>query len=81
MTIRGWRPIKEFETVAQGARFPGAGFFVAGGAVGGTVAASAIITSGVGVIRELRASITADAGRTAEQIAAKVSELKTAQRW
>jgi hypothetical protein len=40
-----------------------------------------MISSGVGVLRELRASIDADAGRTAEQIAAKLSELKTAQRW
>jgi hypothetical protein len=36
VTADGRRPIKEFETVAQGARFPGAGFFVAGGAVGGS---------------------------------------------
>jgi len=81
VTADGWRPIKQFDTVAQGSRFPGAAFFVAGGAAAGTVATSAMITSGVGVIRELRASIDADAGRTAEQIAAKVSELRTAQRW
>jgi hypothetical protein len=76
-----WRPIKNFETVAQGARFPGAAFFVAGGAAAGTVATSAMITSGVGVVRELWASIDADARRTSEQIAGKVSEVKTAQGW
>ncbi len=77
----GWTPVKQFDTVAEGARFPGAAFFVAGGAAAGTVATSAIITSGVGVIREVRASIDADARRTSEQIAGKLSELKTAQRW
>jgi hypothetical protein len=77
----GWRPVQQFETVATGSRFPGAGWFIAGGAVGGTVATSAMISSGVGIVRELRACIDADAGRTAEQIAGKLSELKTAQRW
>ena len=60
---------------------PGAAFFVAGGAAGGTVATSAIIASGGGVIREVFASIDADARRTSEQIARAVSELATAQRW
>lgn len=81
VTAAGWQPIKRFDTVAQGARFPGAAFFVAGGAAAGTVATSAMITSGVGVIRELRSSIDADARRTAEQIVAQVSAVKTAQRW
>ena len=78
-TAEGWKLVQQFETVATGSRLPGAGFFVAGGAVAGMVATSAAITSGVGVLRELRASIDADARRTAEQIAGKVSELKTAQ--
>src|SRR5262249_30965504 len=55
VTPDGWRQVQNFETVAQGSRLPGAGVFVAGGAVGGTVAASAMISSGVGVVRELRA--------------------------
>jgi hypothetical protein len=77
----GWHPVQLFDTVATGARLPGAEWFVAGGAVGGTVATSAMISSGVGVLREWRASIDADAGRTSEQIARKISELSTAQRW
>jgi hypothetical protein len=77
----GWRPITKFETVAEGARFPGAGLAVAGGAVAGAAATSAVVSSGVGAIRELRASIDADARRTSEQIAKKVSELKFLQRW
>ncbi len=81
VTPDGWRPIKQFDTVAEGSRLPGAGFFVAGGAVAGTVATSAIITSGVGVIREFRASIDADARRTSEQITRTVSDLSRAQRW
>jgi hypothetical protein len=81
VTAEGWRPIQQFDTVATGSRFPGAAFFVAGGAAAGTVATSAIISSGVGVVRELRASIDADAGRTAEQISGKISELAKTNRW
>jgi len=81
VTAEGWKPVKQFETVATGSRLPGAGFFVAGGAAAGTVVTSAATSSGVGVLRELRVSIDADARRTAEQIAGKVSELKTAQGW
>jgi hypothetical protein len=81
VTADGWGPVKQFDTVAAGSRFPGAVFFVAGGAAAGTVATSAIITSGVGVIREVRASIDADAQRTAEQISSQLSALSTAQHW
>jgi hypothetical protein len=81
VTAEGWRPIMQFETVAQGSRFPGAGFAVAGGAAAGAAATAAVMSSGVGAIRELRASIDADAQRTSEQIAKKVSELRSLQRW
>jgi len=81
VTANGKRPVKQFDTVATGSRLPGAGWFVAGGAVGGTVATSAMISSGVGGLRELRASIDLDAGRTAAQIAQKISELSAANRW
>jgi hypothetical protein len=81
VTPGGWQPVKQFDTVAQGSRFPGAAFFVAGGAAAGTVATSAMITSGVGVVREVFASIDADARRTSEQITKALSELAAAQRW
>lgn len=81
MEGEGWKPVQQFDTVATGSRLPGAGWFVAGGAVGGTVATSAMFSSDVGVLRELRATIDADAGRTAEQIARKLSELSAAPRW
>jgi len=81
VTADGWKPVKQFATVATGSRLPGAGFSVVGGAVVGTLATSAMTSSGVGVVRELRVSIDADARRTAEQIAGKVSELKAAQGW
>lgn len=74
VTAEGWKPVKQFETVATGGRLPGAAF---GTAVGGSAAVSATL----GGVRELRSAINADAGRTAGQIAAKVSELKTAQGW
>ncbi len=81
VTAAGWQPIKQFDTVATGSRLPGAGWFVAGGAIAGTVAASAMVSSGIGVLRELRASIDADAGRTAQEITNRFSELSSAQRW
>lgn len=81
VTPKAWRPIKNFDTVADGARMPGAAFFVAGGAIGGTVATSAIITSGVGVVREIRASVEGDARRTSQQIVAQLAEVKAANRW
>lgn len=77
----GWQSVKQFDTVAAGSRFPGAAFFVGAGAVAGTAATSAMISSGVGTVREVRASIEADARRTSEQIASKMSELSTAQGW
>lgn len=81
VTAAGWRPVQQFETVATGSRLPGAGFGTAVGAAAGTVATSAAISGGLGAVRELRSHINADAGRTAEQIARRVSELKAAQRW
>lgn len=81
VTSDGWRPIKQFDTVAQGKALPGAAFFVAGGAATGAVGTAAIATSGLGVLRELRSSLQGDAGRTASQIAAQVGEIKTSQRW
>jgi len=81
VTTAGWQPIKHFDTVATGSRLPGAGWFVAGGAIAGSVATSAVISSGIGTLRELRASIDADAGRTAQEITSKFSELSSVQRW
>ena len=74
VTSEGWKPVKQFETVATSSRLPGAAF---GTAVGG----SAAVSVGLGGLREFRSAINADAGRTAEQIAGKVSELRTAQGW
>jgi hypothetical protein len=81
VTTAGWQPVKNFDTVATGSRLPGAAFFVAGGAAAGTVATSAVVSSGIGVLRELRASIDADAGRTSEEITQKLSALSSAQGW
>lgn len=77
----GWQPVKQFDTVAAGSRFPGAAFFVGGGAIAGTAATSAMISSGVGTVREVRASIDADARRTSEQIASKLAEVSKTQGW
>jgi len=81
VTAAGWQPVQQFDTVATGSRLPGAAFFVAGGAVAGTVATTAVVSSGVGVLRELRASIDADAGRTSEEITQKLSALSSAHGW
>ena len=78
---RGWESVKLFDTVAAGSRFPGAALFVGGGAIAGTAATSAMVSSGVGTVREVRASIDADARRTADQIAVKLAELSREQGW
>lgn len=77
----GWQTVKLFDTVAEGSRFPGAALFVGGGAIAGTAATSAMVSSGVGTVREVRASIDADARRTSEQIATGLAELSKAQGW
>lgn len=77
----GWQSVKAFDTVAAGSRFPGAAFFVGGAAIAGTAATSAKISSGVGTVREVRASIDADARRTSDEIAGKLAELSKAQGW
>jgi hypothetical protein len=82
VSANGWQPVTQFDTVAEGARFPGAGVAVAGSAaIAGAAATGAVMGTGVGVVREMRASIEADAQRTSLQIAAKVSDLKSLQRW
>src|SRR5262249_37277055 len=48
VTREGWRPVQQFDTVAQGSRFPGGGFFVAGGAGGGTRAGAGVVPPGGG---------------------------------
>ncbi|MGY1457772.1 MULTISPECIES: DUF4410 domain-containing protein [unclassified Luteimonas] len=73
VTEEGWKPVKQFETVATGSRLPGA---VVAPALGG----SAVLSSAVGA-GELRTTVNADTRRTAEQIMGKVSELKAAQGW
>jgi len=78
----GWQPVKQFDTVTNSSRMPGAGFFIAGGAAaGGAVATSAMVSSGVGSVREFFTSLEADARRTSEQITKQVQELSAAQRW
>jgi hypothetical protein len=49
-------PVTQFDTVAEGARFPGAGIAVAGSAaIAGAAATGAVMGTGVGVVREMRA--------------------------
>jgi hypothetical protein len=81
VTAAGWQPVQQFETVARGSRAPGAALGVGVGAAAGSVVTSAGISSGIGIARELRTSIDADARRTAAQIVRRMSELKTVQRW
>lgn len=81
VTAEGWEPVKQFETVTTRTRLPGMAFGAAAGAAAGAATRSAATSSGVGVVREFRAGIAADAGRTAEQIVGRVSELKTEQSW
>ena len=73
VTAGGWKPVKQFETVATSSRLPGA---AVSPALGGSAVLSSVLGAG-----ELRTTINADARRTAEQVAGKVSELKAAQGW
>lgn len=81
VTAEGWRPVKQFNTSATSSRMPGVAVSVGVGAAAGTVARAAAIGSATGSVREFRTSIDADAARTSQQIAAKVSELSTANHW
>ena len=73
VTPEGWKPIQQFETVATSSRLPGV---AVAPVIGGSLALSSVMGAG-----ELRTTINADARRTAEQVAGKVSELKAAQGW
>ncbi len=81
VTADGWRPVQQFEIVATSSRLPGAAFGIASGAAAGSAATSAATSVGSGAVRELRSAIDAAAGRTAQQIAARLSELQRAQGW
>jgi hypothetical protein len=80
VTADGWVPVKHFDTVATSSRMPGVAFGAASAAATGS-AVSAATSAGSGALREFRSAIDADARRTAQEIAGRVSELQTAQGW
>jgi hypothetical protein len=80
VTEDGWTSVKQFETVASSSRMPGIAIGVGSGAAAGNMA-SAGASAGAGAFREFRSALDADAGRTAQQIAGRVSDLKSEQSW
>lgn len=81
VTVEGWRPIVQFDTLATGSRLPGAAALIGAGGVASNALPTPVAGSAAVKLEELRVSIDADARRTSEQISKKVSELSTAQRW
>jgi len=77
----GPRLLQEFETSARGSRKPGMAVPMGAGAVAGSVATSAAISGGTGVISEKVGGVAADARRTAGKIAQELARLFARQGW
>jgi hypothetical protein len=81
MTERGLRRIVQAEAKAHGSKMPGMAVPMVGGAAMGTLAVSAAISGGMNIIKEGRASMDADAGRMAEEIAERAEAFYKRQGW
>ena len=68
-TENGLRRIAQAEVDSHGTRMPGRAVPVAGGAIAGTVATSAVISGGMAIVKETRGAMRDDAGRIADEIA------------
>jgi hypothetical protein len=77
----GLRRIAEVEATASGAKTPGMAVPVGAGAAAGRAATSAAISGGLNVVRERRGGMEADAGRMAEEIAARAEAYYRRQGW
>src|SRR5262249_39115007 len=82
-TASGRDTVLAFSTDARSAPMPGAAVTMGAGAAaqGGVTAASVAASGGVGALKEGRASVDSDAGHTAKQIVAYLSEFFARQGW
>jgi hypothetical protein len=77
----GLRRIAAAEATATGSKMPGMAVPVGGGAAMGTMAMSAAISGGMNVVKEVRGSMDADAGRLADQITKRAVDFYERQGW
>jgi Domain of unknown function (DUF4410) len=81
ITSEGRRLVEDFYTTVKSSRKPGMGPMVGVGAAAGTVAASAAVSTGVGVFSELSQTVEGDAKHTAEEIAKVLKKFFAEQGW
>ncbi len=77
----GLRRIADSEAVAKGAKMPGMAVPVAGGAIAGTVVTSAVISGGLGLVREVQGDMTDEVGLLADAIAKHAEAFYRRQGW
>ncbi len=77
----GLRRLAAAEIDSHGSRTPGMAVPVAGGAIAGAAATSAIISGGMNIVRETRGVMHDDAGRIADEIAKRCESFYKTQGW
>jgi len=80
-TPSGLRRIAEAETEASGSKMPGMAVPVAGGAIAGTAATSAVVSGGMNIAKETRGAMHPDAARMAKKIADRAQAFYERQGW
>ncbi len=77
----GLRRIAEAEAISTGSKSPGMATPVGVGAMAGRAATSAVVSGGMNLVREVRGSLEAEAGRMAEEIAERAQAFYQRQGW
>lgn len=80
-TAYGLRRIAQAEAGATGSKMPGMAVPVGGGAAVGRAAASAVISGGMNITKEVRGGMDADAGHLADEIAKRAEAFYKRQGW
>jgi hypothetical protein len=80
-TPHGLHRIAEAEVDSHGSKMPGMALPVAGGAIAGTAATSAIISGGMNIMKETRGAMHDDASRIADDIAERAEGFYQRQGW
>jgi hypothetical protein len=80
-TERGLRRIVKAEAEATGSKMPGMAVPVAGGAVMGSAATSAVISGGMNIAKETKGAMNPDAQRMAKKIAERAKAFYVRQGW
>ena len=80
-TDYGLRRLAAAEVDSHGSKTPGMAVPVAGGAIAGTAATSAVISGGMNILRETRGAMHDDAGRIADEITKRAEAFYQRQGW